>query len=173
MNKSGMKVSGRVEITLRDKLGRIKLHEIHDNLVVTQGLVLIQDRLIGTSSNIITNLGIGWYRTLDPDAPAEDDVNFPDMGTGIDEGQDRKATTPDPNISPPPIYFTLTEAWAPGEPATYYSAYPGTDCPIKAIGAFTGGGTGNTIFSWVKRSVINKNTVDTLVINYVITISPA
>jgi hypothetical protein len=163
MKKEAVGIMGRVEVTLRDKDGNVKMHEVSKNLIVTQGLNYIRDLIIGAGLPM-TYMGIAWQNSGDPSNPVAGDRNFPSSITG----QDRIATTPATNGN---ASWKMTQQWGSGEPASYYAAYPGTPCPIKGIGAFMGGGTGDTAFSWVKKPVINKDTTDVLEINYIFTMT--
>lgn len=59
MIKDSIKVVGTPTFTLTDKFGVIKQQFTQPNLVVTVGKNLIADRLIGTSSNIMSHMALG------------------------------------------------------------------------------------------------------------------
>ena len=57
--KESLRAKGRVGIVLTDKNGQIKETRNIDNLVVTDGLEHIARRLEGTSTEVMTHMGIG------------------------------------------------------------------------------------------------------------------
>jgi len=56
---SDVKMTGEVEFTLLDKHGNIKEHFVKSNLVVTAGKNHLASRLIGTSSGVMSHMGVG------------------------------------------------------------------------------------------------------------------
>lgn len=59
MFRSKITATGKLEITLLDKLGQIKAHREIKNLVVGAGLSFIASRMKNTSSAVMTHLAIG------------------------------------------------------------------------------------------------------------------
>lgn len=59
MIKDSIKVVGTPTFTLTDKFGAIKQQFTQPNLVVTVGKNLIADRLIGTSSAVMSHMALG------------------------------------------------------------------------------------------------------------------
>jgi hypothetical protein len=164
-----IKIRGDIHGILRDKDGNIKEEFWEKNLVVNCGLEMINDLLINGTGNPITHIGIGW---ADPDsepaAPAAGDINLPMPGgtpAWVGAYQDRKDATP--LTKTPPNILRASVTWAAGQPATT-ATWPK---PIRAIGLFVAGGTGNDeIFAWTRRAPINKDMTDSFEFAYTITI---
>ena len=54
MFQDGMKMSGKLTITLNDKV----VQEV-DNLVVTSGKAFVASRMIGTSASVMSHMTVG------------------------------------------------------------------------------------------------------------------
>jgi hypothetical protein len=52
-------LEGHLSIVLRDKDGKIKERREEKNLLVSAGLNLVLDRLVGTSENVMSHMGVG------------------------------------------------------------------------------------------------------------------
>lgn len=63
MIKEYLKVTGEPTFTLYDAQGNIKQQITKPNLVVTAGKNLIADRLIGTSSSVMSHMAVGTSNT--------------------------------------------------------------------------------------------------------------
>lgn len=161
--KQGLRIRGTAVIVLRGPDGRVKERHTMRNLIVDIGFDNVNSLLRGTGGNALTHLGIGWAEPdQTPSDPAAGDVNLP---SGGNYKQDRVAAVlskiDDKN-------FKLVASWGSGEPASAGS-FP---VPIRSIGAFWDGGTeDNELFSWIKRAVINKASVDTFEFTYTFTMS--
>ena len=59
MINENLKLSGQLNIVLKDKAGNIKDERVEKNLVVNTGLAFIAARMIGTSKSVMSNMAIG------------------------------------------------------------------------------------------------------------------
>lgn len=59
MITENLKLSGQLNIVLRDKAGNIKDEREVKNLVVTTGLAFIASRMVGTSKNVMSHMALG------------------------------------------------------------------------------------------------------------------
>ena len=163
MNKERTKLTGRLEITLRDEHGNIKQHEVHENMVVDQGFDLINTLVRTGTGNYTSVLGVNWN---DPDAPiaalGAADTDFP----GPPSNQDVKSGGSITIVKVDDKTWKLTATWASGEPTPGGSGWP---IPIRGIGAYWGGA--NTLFAGKVKAPINKDNTDELEINYTFAMS--
>ena len=56
---TGIKLSGQLNIVLRDKNGNIKENRVEKNLIVTAGLTFICSRMLGASAGVMSHMGLG------------------------------------------------------------------------------------------------------------------
>jgi hypothetical protein len=59
MITENLKLSGQLNIVLRDKAGNIKDEREVKNLVVTTGLAFIASRMVGTAKNVMSHMALG------------------------------------------------------------------------------------------------------------------
>jgi len=59
MINENLKLSGQLNIVLKDKAGNIKDERVEKNLVVNTGLAFIASRMIGTSKSVMSHMAIG------------------------------------------------------------------------------------------------------------------
>ena len=59
MINENLKLSGQLNIVLKDKAGNIKDERVEKNLVVNTGLAFIAARMIGTYKSVMTHMAIG------------------------------------------------------------------------------------------------------------------
>ena len=59
MINENLKLSGQLNIVLKDKAGNIKDERVEKNLVVNTGLAVIAARMIGTSKSVMSHMAIG------------------------------------------------------------------------------------------------------------------
>jgi len=59
MINENLKLSGQLNIVLKDKAGNIKDERMEKNLVVNTGLAFIASRMIGTSKSVMSHMAIG------------------------------------------------------------------------------------------------------------------
>ena len=145
MIQDSFKMTGQLQIVLRDEFGNIKQEQTVPNLVVTAGKVLIALRLSG-SGVPCSHMGIGSGST----APSVADTA---LGTELSTGfRPTVTTTPSTNT------VTYVAVFAPG----------------VATGAITEAGIFNstsagTMLCRTTFGVVTKAVADTLTINWVVT----
>ncbi len=147
MINDSLKLKGRVALELKDAEGNIKETREIDNLVVDAGLDFIASRMEGTTSNVMSHMGLGSRTT----AAAAGDTDLESL-LGSREALD--STTVTDNV------------------ITYVSAFEAGD----ATGAVTEAGifnasTAGTMLCRTVFDVVNKAADDTLQISWSITIS--
>jgi|TARA_B110000090_G_C13296825_1_gene414180 hypothetical protein len=59
MITENLKLSGQLNIVLKDKAGNIKDEREVKNLVVTTGLAFIASRMVGTAKNVMSHMALG------------------------------------------------------------------------------------------------------------------
>ena len=59
MINENLKLSGQLNIVLKDKAGNIKDEREVKNLVVTTGLAFIASRMVGTAKNVMSHMALG------------------------------------------------------------------------------------------------------------------
>ena len=59
MITENLKLSGQLNIVLKDKAGNIKDEREVKNLVVTTGLAFIASRIVGTSKDVMSHMALG------------------------------------------------------------------------------------------------------------------
>ena len=164
MNRDGMKITGRLEIVLRDKHGHVKQREVHENLIVDQGFDLINTLVRTGTGNFTDTLGVVWN---DPDAAiaalGAADTDFP----GPPTNQDFKTGVAVTIAKIDDKTWKLTAAWAAGEPTPGGSGWP---IPIRGVGIYWNNAA-NTLFAGKVRSPMNKANTDELEVNYTIAMS--
>lgn len=155
--KGKLGLKGRMKILLKDKDGNIKLHEIHDNLIVDIGITNVRDLLLGTGS-ALSHLGIGWGTGADTPVAAGQ-INF--QGTD----QDRQVAT---TGTPSDDVLTLEYEWAAGTPSG-----PTFPITLYEFGVFWDGGVeDNEMFSRIVRSGgVSKDSDDSLKLTYTLTLA--
>lgn len=147
MFHDNFKVTGELQIVLRDEFGNIKEERIVPNLVVTAGKVLIALRLSGSGTSP-THMGIG------SGSVAPDVINTA-LGTELSTGaRPTLAVTPSTNT------VTYVAVFAPGV---------GTGAVTEA-GIFNAAAAG-TMLCRTTFGVVTKAAADTLTINWVITVN--
>lgn len=146
MIESNVKMSGRLNVVLRDKDGKLKDHREVDNLVVTDGLEFIAGRMTGTTPAIMSHMALGSGST----AAAAGDTSL-----GSELGR-----------------VALTDDAVSGSAITYTATFgAGT-----ATGAVTEAGifnnsTGGDLLCRTVFSTVNKAADDSLAVTWTVTIS--
>lgn len=145
MTTDNLKATGELQIVLRDKDGNIKQNLHVPNLVVTTGKNAIASRLIGTSTAVMSHMALGTGATA---------TSASDTDLGSQSGS-RVALT----------------ASAVSNEITYSATFPaGTAGAITEAGVFNASSAG-IMLSRTVFSVVNKETTDSLTINWKITIN--
>lgn len=141
-----LKVTGEPTFTLYDKHGNIKQQFTKPNLVVTTGKILIADRLIGTTSNVMSHMAVG-----------TSNVNLASSNTELASQLENRvsltATRSDNTIT---YSCTFGEGVATGA--------------LVEAGVFNAA-TAGTMLCRTTFPVINKEATDTLTINWNVTIN--
>lgn len=145
-----LKLSGRLNIVLKDKNGEVKTQREVDNLVVNVGLAYIISRMVGTAKTTMTHMAVGSNSTA---AAAGDTA----LGSQLGSRKALDSTTISGSNNEKVIYVTTFD---PGE---------GTGA-ITEAGVFNASTSGDMLCRTV-FSVINKAADDTMVITWTITLS--
>lgn len=146
MIKEFLKVTGEPTFILRDAQGNIKQQFTKPNLVVTTGKNLIADRLIGTTSGVMTHMAVG---TSNTSLDATNTALASQLGSRVS-----LTATRNNNV--------ITYSCTFGEGAS-------TGALVEA-GIFNAD-TNGTMLCRTTFPVINKEATDTLTINWNVTIS--
>lgn len=158
-----LKISGTMDIKLTGPDGKVKLHDVHHNLIVDVGFDIV-NTLLRTGTGPYPNaLGLVWE---DPDVGvislAIGDLDFQNYtNQDFKSGGDITITRIDEKN------WKLVATWGAGEPTPGGSGWP---IPIRGIGAYTQALLDN-IFSGIVRAPLNKEDIDDLVITYTFTMA--
>lgn len=142
-----LKATGSLVVTLYDAQGAIKEERSIPNLIVTVGKNYIASRMTGTTSSVMSHMGIGAGTTA---AAAGDTALGTALGSRV----------------------TLSAATPSGSTVTYTATFPagtGTGAVTEAgiFNALTGGDMlCRTVFP-----VVNKQVADTIAVTWVVTVS--
>lgn len=149
MLSDNLKLKGDVAIKLFDKDGNIKQEENIKNLVVDAGLDFIASRMVGTSSNVMSHMGIGSGTT----AAAAGNTDLESiLGSRI----------------------TLTSSSATSEEVLYVASFgAGVSTGAVTESAIFNASSGGDMLCRTTFSVINKSSDDTLQINWTISLAAA
>ena len=147
MFNDNLKLSGQLNIVLRDKNGNVKEERTEKNLVVTSGLGYIASRMKDASATAMTHMALG-SGTTNALAAQTDLVTL----LGAREALDSTTVT--------------------ANAVAYVSSFEAGD----ATGAVTEAGifnasTGGTMLCRVKFDVVNKAADDTMTVTWTITVS--
>jgi len=147
MFDDNLKLSGQVDIVLRDKNGNVKEERTEENLVVTTGLGYIASRMKDASATAMTHMALG-SGTTNAAAGQTDLVTL----LGAREALDSTTVT--------------------ANAVAYVASFEAGD----ATGAVTEAGifnasTSGTMLCRVKFDVVNKAADDTMTVTWTITVS--
>ena len=150
MINENLKLSGQLNIVLKDKAGNVKEEREVKNLVVNAGLAYIASRMTGTAKDVMSHMGLGSGST----AAAASDT---DLGSLLGSREALDSTT---------ISGTNDEK------VVYVSSFEAGD----ATGAVTEAGifnaaTGGDMLCRTVFSVVNKAADDTMSVTWTITLS--
>ena len=150
MINENLKLSGQLNIVLKDKAGNIKDQREVKNLVVYSGLAFIASRMTGTTKAVMSHMALGSGTT----APAATQTDLVSM-LGSREALD-----------------STTISGTNNEKVVYVSAFEAGD----ATGAVTEAGifnasTGGDMLCRTKFDVVNKAADDTMSVTWTITLS--
>ena len=150
MINENLKLSGQLNIVLKDKAGNIKEQREVKNLVVNAGLAYIVSRMVGTSKDVMSHMALGSSTT----AAAASQTDLVTL-LGSREALD-----------------STTIAGSNNEKVAYVSAFEAGD----ATGAVTEAGIFNAATGWdmlcrTVFGVVNKAADDTLSVTWTITLA--
>ena len=150
MITENLKLSGQLNIVLKDKAGNVKDQRELKNLVVNSGLAYIASRMTGTAKSVMSHMALGSGTA----SPAAGDT---DLGSILGAREALDSTT---------IYGTNDEK------VVYVSSFEAGD----ATGAVTEAGifnaaTGGDMLCRTTFDVVNKAADDTMSVTWTITLS--
>jgi hypothetical protein len=147
MIKDALKLKGRVALVLKDKEGKIKETRDIDNLVVDAGLDYIASRMEGTTSDVMSHMGLGSGTT----AAAAGDTDLESL-LGSREALDSTTVT--------------------DNTVQYVASFEAGDATgaVTEAGIFNASSAGTMLCRTV-FSVVNKQADDTMTVTWTITIS--
>ena len=145
-----LKLSGQLNIVLKDKAGNIKEERVEKNLVVNAGLAYIASRMTGTSKAVMSHMALG-SGTTSPAASQTDLVTL----LGSREALDSSTITGSNN-----------------EKVAYVSAFEAGDATgaVTEAGIFNAASSGDMLCRTV-FSVVNKSADDTMSVTWTITLA--
>lgn len=149
MVDDNIKITGSLEIILRDQFGNIKDTRQVNNLVVTAGKTLIASRLVNASDTVPSHMAVGTSTTA---AAAAQTALIAEVASG--GRQALGGTSRSANV------ITYSATFAEGQ---------GTGALTEA-GIFNAS-SGGTMLCRTVFSVVNKDVSDTLTINWNVTIN--
>jgi len=150
MINENLKLSGQLNIVLKDKTGKVKETREEKNLVVNTGLAYIVSRMTGTSKNVMSHMALGSGTT----AAAASQTDLVSV-LGSREALD-----------------STTIAGSSNEKVQYvcgFEAGDGTGAVTEA-GLFNASSSGDMLCRTV-FSVVNKAADDTMTVTWTITLS--
>jgi len=145
-----LKLSGQLNIVLKDKAGNIKDQREVKNLVVNAGLAYIASRMTGTAKSVMSHMALGSGTT----AAAAGDT---DLGTLLGSREALDSTT-----------ITGTN----NEKVQYVSSFEAGDATgaVTEAGIFNAATSGDMLCRTV-FDVVNKQADDTMSVTWTITLS--
>lgn len=150
MITENLKLSGQLNIVLKDKAGNIKDEREVKNLVVTTGLAFIASRIVGTSKDVMSHMALG--SSTQVAAASQTDVSSI-LGTRVALASSTITGSGNTQIS-----FAAT-----------FGAGAGTGAVTEA-GIFNAASSGDMLCRTV-FSVVNKSADDTISITWTVTIA--
>ena len=150
MINENLKLSGQLNIVLKDKAGNVKDTIEVKNLVVNAGLAYIASRMTGTAKAVMSHMAL-WSGTTTAAAGQTDLVTILGSREGLD---------------------TITIAGSNNEKVVYVASFEAGD----ATGAVTEAGifnaaSGGDMLCRTKFNVVNKAADDTMSVTWTITLS--
>ena len=147
MINENLKLSGQLNIVLRDKDGNIKEERIEKNLVVSAGLTFIASRMKNATADAMTHMGLGSGTTNVA-------AGQTDLVTLLGSREVLDSTTASSNT------------------IVYVSSFEAGDATgaVTEAGIFNAASSG-TMLCRVKFNVVNKAADDTMAVTWTITLS--
>ena len=150
MINENLKLSGQLNIVLKDKAGKVKETREEKNLVVNTGLAYIVSRMTGTSKNVMSHMALGSGTT----AAAASQTDLVSV-LGSRENLDSTTITGSSNEK---VQYIAS-----------FEAGDGTGAVTEA-GLFNASSSGDMLCRTV-FSVVNKAADDTMTVTWTITLS--
>ena len=150
MLNENLKLSGQLNIVLKDKTGKVKEAREEKNLVVNTGLAYIVSRMTGTSKSVMSHMALGSSTT----AAAASQTDLVSI-LGSREGLDSTTITGSSNEK---VQYIAS-----------FEAGDGTGAVTEA-GLFNASSSGDMLCRTV-FSVVNKAADDTMTVTWTITLS--
>jgi hypothetical protein len=150
MINENLKLSGQLNIVLKDKAGNIKANREVKNLVVNSGLAYIASRMVGTSKSTMSHMALGSSTTAAA-AGQSDLVSVLGSREALD---------------------STTISGSNNERVVYVSSFEAGDATgaVTEAGIFNAASSGDMLCRTV-FSVVNKAADDTMSVTWTITLS--
>ena len=150
MINENLKLSGQLNIVLKDKAGNVKEERELKNLVVNAGLAYIASRMTGTAKSVMSHMGLGSGST----AAAAADT---DLGSLLGSRE---------------VLDSTTISGTNDEKVVYVSSFEAGDATgaVTEAGIFNAASGGDMLCRKV-FSVVNKAADDTMSVTWTITLS--
>ena len=150
MINENFKLSGQLNIVLKDKAGNVKEERELKNLVVNAGLAYIASRMTGTAKSVMSHMGLGSGST----AAAAADT---DLGSLLGSRE---------------VLDSTTISGTNDEKVVYVSSFEAGDATgaVTEAGIFNAASGGDMLCRTV-FSVVNKAADDTMSVTWTITLS--
>ncbi len=150
MINENLKLSGQLDIVLKDKNGNIKEERVEKNLVVNKGLEFIISRMTGASKSVMSHMALGSGTTAEA-------AGQTDLTTMLGSREVLDSTT-----------ITGTN----NEKVQYVSSFEAGDATgaVTEAGIFNAASSGDML-SRTKFAVVNKAADDTMAVTWTITLS--
>ena len=152
MINENLKLSGQLNIVLKDKNGKVKEERVEKNLVVNKGLAFIISRMEGTAKGVMSHMALGSSSTAEA-AGQSDLVSI----LGAREVLDSTTITGTNN-----------------EKIVFVSSFEAGDATgaVKEAGIFNSGtAAAGDMLSRTTFAVVNKAADDTMAVTWTITLS--
>ena len=150
MINENLKLSGQLDIVLKDKNGNVKEERTEKNLVVNAGLAFIASRMTGTAKAVMSHMALGSSSTAEA-AGQTDLVSI----LGARE-----------------VLDSTTITGTNSEKVQYVSSFEANDATgaVKEAGIFNAATTGDML-SRTTFAVVNKAADDTMTVTWTITLA--
>ena len=150
MINENLKLSGQLDIVLKDKNGNVKTERTEKNLVVNAGLAYIASRMVGTAKAVMSHMALGSSSTAEA-AGQTDLLSILGSREALD---------------------STTIIGSNAEKVQYVSSFEAGDGTgaVKEAGIFNNA-TGGDMLSRTTFDVVNKAADDSMTVTWTITLS--
>jgi hypothetical protein len=152
MINENLKLSGQLNIVLKDKNGKVKEERVEKNLVVNKGLAFIISRMEGTAKGVMSHMALGSSSTAEA-AGQSDLVSI---------------------LGSREILDSTTITGTNNEKIVFVSSFEAGDATgaVKEAGIFNSGtAAAGDMLSRTTFAVVNKAADDTMAVTWTITLS--